>query len=241
MQRSGGERTGRPELTTRTIEATEEQAWEFTAVAGYLGQAQGVYRAPHGPAYVHLTFGSPTLSKPAHARQAATPTTRAAQPPAPAGPRLVATESFPNARAMAPDGIPARDHELLRGPAPSFSAEQAIAVVQSYIRQMAPLYRIGVDEKLPEAEQRRRYAAQDALRRAFWRRTDRFHEGGVMGGGTEYDLCAMTAWHAAPVDDRLWQVTYARRYLFDKTLNEGYLVMLFDDAPKLVDAVEGAS
>ena len=41
---------------------------------------------------------------------------------------------------------------------------------------------------------------------------------------------------ARPVGPRLWQVTYERR-LDAAAMNEGYLVMLFDDAPQLVDKI----
>ena len=46
------------------VECTEEQAWEFTAVAARLGDANGAYRGPAGTTLVFMTFGQVSLSKP---------------------------------------------------------------------------------------------------------------------------------------------------------------------------------
>lgn len=106
------------------------------------------------------------------------------------------------------DGIPTEhDSDQLARPVPPFTAEQAIGVVQSYQRQMEPIYRIGLDQDLDAAEEERRLGAQRELRAAFWRRTDDFHEGGVFGSGIDYAIAELTDWHAAPVHERLWQVT----------------------------------
>ena len=50
-------------LTTRKLECSEDEAWEFTALACHLCGAQGGYRGPAGPALVFMTFGKVTLSK----------------------------------------------------------------------------------------------------------------------------------------------------------------------------------
>lgn len=50
--------------TQRSVECTEEDAWEFTAVATRLGNANGVYRGPAGVALVYMTFGEIQLHKP---------------------------------------------------------------------------------------------------------------------------------------------------------------------------------
>lgn len=139
------------------------------------------------------------------------------------------------------DGIPTEhDSDQLARPVPPFTAEQAIGVVQSYQRQMEPIYRIGLDQDLDAAEEERRLGAQRELRAAFWRRTDDFHEGGVFGSGNDYAIAELADWHAAPVHERLWQVTYRRPITPDLAMNEGYLVMPFDDAPQLVDLIEEA-
>jgi hypothetical protein len=50
--------------TQRSVECTEEDAWEFTAVAARLGNANGAYRGPAGVALVYMTFGEIRLHKP---------------------------------------------------------------------------------------------------------------------------------------------------------------------------------
>ncbi len=49
-------------LTTRKLSATEDQCWEFTALACKLNDAQGGYRGPSGTTLVFMTFGEPQLS-----------------------------------------------------------------------------------------------------------------------------------------------------------------------------------
>jgi hypothetical protein len=39
------------------------QAWEFTALACHLCDAQGAYRGPAGTALVFMTFGEVTLAQ----------------------------------------------------------------------------------------------------------------------------------------------------------------------------------
>ena len=230
-----GERHHLEPLTTRVVSASEEQAWEFAAVADLLGRAQCAYRGPAGETLVFMTFDNPTLSRATDHSQIPEPAAAPARP----GPALIGSDVFPRPRAMAPDGIPtAQDSQHLAGPAPAFTAEQAIAVVQSDQRQMEPLYRLVAGQRLAATEEDRRFAVQEELRAAFWRRPDGFHEGGVLGDDNSYEIAALTHWHAAPVQDRLWQVTYRRPLTEDRAMNEGYLVMLFDDAPQLVDLIE---
>jgi hypothetical protein len=61
--REYGEQHGIPALTTRKLECSEDEAWEFTALACHLCGAQGAYRGPAGQALVFMTFGEVTLSK----------------------------------------------------------------------------------------------------------------------------------------------------------------------------------
>jgi hypothetical protein len=49
-------------LTTRKLSATEDQCWEFTALACKLNDAQGGYRGPSSTTLVFMTFGEPKLS-----------------------------------------------------------------------------------------------------------------------------------------------------------------------------------
>jgi hypothetical protein len=56
-----GEKYALEAFTTRKIAASEEDAWTFTAVAGYLAGAQGGYRGPAGTALVFMTYGTVTV------------------------------------------------------------------------------------------------------------------------------------------------------------------------------------
>ena len=62
LARQFGQRQDLPLFTTRMVECTEEQAWNFTAVALYLSGAQGAYRGPAGTAMVFMTFGEMTIT-----------------------------------------------------------------------------------------------------------------------------------------------------------------------------------
>jgi hypothetical protein len=53
-----------PELTTQIIPCTEKRAWELTALATLLAEANGAYRVQAKPdTYVFMTFGEVSLSK----------------------------------------------------------------------------------------------------------------------------------------------------------------------------------
>jgi hypothetical protein len=52
-----------PDLTTRKIACTKDEAWRFTAVACKLNGAQGAYCEPALPALVFMTFSEIHLSK----------------------------------------------------------------------------------------------------------------------------------------------------------------------------------
>lgn len=58
-----GEQHGIAALTTRKLECSQDEAWEFTALACHLCGAQGGYRGPAGTALVYMTFGEVALSQ----------------------------------------------------------------------------------------------------------------------------------------------------------------------------------
>ena len=64
LAREFGEKHGLATYTERIIECTEDEAWELTAVAARLGNANGAYRGPAGTALVYITFGEIKLHKP---------------------------------------------------------------------------------------------------------------------------------------------------------------------------------
>jgi hypothetical protein len=61
--RKYGERNRIAKLTTQKLCCSEDNAWEFTAMACKLGNRQGGYRGPAGETLVFMTFGDVTLSK----------------------------------------------------------------------------------------------------------------------------------------------------------------------------------
>jgi Family of unknown function (DUF6882) len=58
-----GKKHGIAALTTRKLECSEEEAWEFAALACLLSEAQGAYCGPMDPTLVFITFGEVALSK----------------------------------------------------------------------------------------------------------------------------------------------------------------------------------
>lgn len=64
MMQGFGEEYGIEELTTRMIPCTEEKAWDLTALAVHLNDAQGGYRGPAGSTLIFMTFGEMTAYGP---------------------------------------------------------------------------------------------------------------------------------------------------------------------------------
>lgn len=62
LVRDFGAAHGLEAFTTRHIEASEEDAWQFAALAAYLAKAQGAYRGPSGTTMIFMTFGTLTIS-----------------------------------------------------------------------------------------------------------------------------------------------------------------------------------
>ena len=59
-----GEEYGVDRFVERMIEATEEECWDFTALAVHLADAQGGYRGPSGTTLVFMTYGELTAYRP---------------------------------------------------------------------------------------------------------------------------------------------------------------------------------
>jgi NTF2 fold immunity protein len=57
-----GKQNGIKRFMTRKLACSENEAWEFAAVACKLCGAQGAYRGPAGKAFVFMTFGNVTLT-----------------------------------------------------------------------------------------------------------------------------------------------------------------------------------
>lgn len=64
LAKAFGEQHGLAQYTERKVKCSEDEAWEFTAVAARLANANGAYRAPAGTALVYITFGEVKLQKP---------------------------------------------------------------------------------------------------------------------------------------------------------------------------------
>lgn len=61
-----GEELAVEEMTTQQVPCTEQQAWEYTALAMLLAEANGAYRAQIAPdTYVFMTFGEVAVTAPA--------------------------------------------------------------------------------------------------------------------------------------------------------------------------------
>ncbi len=61
--KSYGKEHGIEKLVTRKVNCTEDEAWEFAAVACKLAEAQGAYRGPSGSTLVFMTYGEVKLSQ----------------------------------------------------------------------------------------------------------------------------------------------------------------------------------
>ena len=59
-----GEQHALSKYTNRKVTCSEDDAWEFTAVAARLGKANGAYRGAADTALVYMTFGEIKLRKP---------------------------------------------------------------------------------------------------------------------------------------------------------------------------------
>jgi hypothetical protein len=66
--REYGEDHGITRLTTKKLVCSENEAWEFAALACKLCDAQGAYRGPAGSAFVFMTFGKVTLTRSARSQ-----------------------------------------------------------------------------------------------------------------------------------------------------------------------------
>lgn len=62
LVRAFGMDHGLEAFTTRHIRASEEDGWQFAALAAYLAKAQGAYRGPSGSTMIFMTFGPLTIS-----------------------------------------------------------------------------------------------------------------------------------------------------------------------------------
>jgi len=51
------------QYTTRRLRCSQDDAWQFTAVALHLSEGAGSYRGPSGSTFAFMTFGEVTVSK----------------------------------------------------------------------------------------------------------------------------------------------------------------------------------
>ena len=61
--RAFGKRNRIEKLTEPSWSAEESDAWEMTALAAHLGEAEGAYRGPSGALHIFMTFGEVAISK----------------------------------------------------------------------------------------------------------------------------------------------------------------------------------
>ncbi|MEZ5950997.1 MAG: hypothetical protein R3C12_17650 [Planctomycetaceae bacterium] len=93
-----GKQNGIERLTTRKLASSENEAWEFAALACKLCRAQSAYRGPSGSAIVFMTFGDVSLSKSTLSQAAppkpATKSPRSDNEPPPTGAPAQAVRAF---------------------------------------------------------------------------------------------------------------------------------------------------
>ncbi len=63
LAREFGDEHQLPTFTNRKVVCSEEEAWQFTAVAARLAEATGAYRADAGGPCIYMTFGEVSLNK----------------------------------------------------------------------------------------------------------------------------------------------------------------------------------
>ena len=61
--RAYGKRNRIKKLTEPSWSAEESDAWDMTALAAQLGDAEGAHQGPSGSLHIFMTFGDVTLSK----------------------------------------------------------------------------------------------------------------------------------------------------------------------------------
>ena len=62
--RAYGKKNRIAKLTVPSWSAQESDAWDMTALAASLGDAEGAYLGPSGNHHIFMTFGEVSLSKP---------------------------------------------------------------------------------------------------------------------------------------------------------------------------------
>jgi hypothetical protein len=58
-----GEENSVPMFLQQIVECTEDDAWNFTAVATRLSEANGAYKGQAGTTFIYMTFGKTTMQK----------------------------------------------------------------------------------------------------------------------------------------------------------------------------------
>lgn len=58
-----GKRHGIKQMKTRLVSMTQDEVWQYTALADYLSRGNGAYRGPVGTTLVYMTFGEVTITK----------------------------------------------------------------------------------------------------------------------------------------------------------------------------------
>lgn len=61
-----GEDNNEPQFSQQTVSCSEDAAWNFTAVAARLSEANGAYRGVSGTTYIFMTFGNVGMTKNKH-------------------------------------------------------------------------------------------------------------------------------------------------------------------------------
>jgi hypothetical protein len=211
--REWGENHDVAELTTALIDADDDLAWRFAAIACELNNAQGAWRCESGKTAVLVTFGTVTLSGP------------------PSGDRTA-----PFVRC----GCAATDWTAGLADLPQVDEPRALDVVQSWMREIHRIERRYCDEQLAAtAEQHIQTAADQAIDDMqpvydrSWRRDDEYWRPCAVGMAPWYDVDAMTGWSVHLLGENRWRVAY-----LDEAQLKAYDVRRFTDGLRIVDHLD---
>ncbi|MDQ1287831.1 MAG: hypothetical protein QG622_1396 [Actinomycetota bacterium] len=209
--RAWGEDHQVPELTTALVDADDDLAWRFAAIACELNAAQGAWRCESGGTAVLVTFGTVTLAGPAPGAQAA-------------GARRSDEVDWPSTL----DDLP-----LVEEPT-------ALHLVRRWMHEIHRIERRYAKESLAAPSEDQAHTAVDQaiedmqpVYDRIWRRDDEYWRPCAVGMASLYDATAMSEWAVRLLDDDRWRVTY-----LDGEQVKAYDVRRFPDGPRIVDFLD---
>lgn len=211
--RAWGEHHDVAELTTALIDADDDLAWRFAAIACELNAAQGAWRCDTGRTAVLVTFGTVTLAGTACANGAT-------------GPGGGGDEAIDWTAGLV--GLPLVDEPLV------------LRLVQTWMKDIHRIERRYEAERLAATSEPVSHAladqAIDDMQPVYdrvWRRDDEYWRPCAVGMGHWYDLDAMGDWAVRRLGEGQWRVSYR-----DGEQTKAYDVRRFPDGLRIVDHLD---